>query len=176
MGGARILLVEDESITRAYLADILRNEGYDVQEARDGAEAVKLFESQPFDLVITDLVMPQLNGFKLTARVRSVSPETPVILVTAYLSNHAGKTIVQGEAEFIGKPIEPDVLLATIHHLLYPEDLSVSATIYRRKEGSQTWHFRPACSNWPIENYEEQEIEPTTSQLCNECKSIGVTR
>jgi CheY-like chemotaxis protein len=175
MGGARILLVEDESITRAYLADILRNDGYEVHEAQNGAEALELFESQHFDLVITDLVMPQLNGFKLTARVRSVSPRTPIILVTAYLSDHAGKTIVEGEAEFIGKPIEPEVLLATIHHLLYSDDLPFTANIYRRRNGSDTWHFRPGCSNWPVDNYAEQEGEPTTGQLCNECKSIGVT-
>jgi CheY-like chemotaxis protein len=164
----RILLVEDESIPRAYLADILRNDGYEVQEARDGAEGVALFENGHFDVVITDLVMPRLNGFKLTAKVRSISPQTPVILVTAYLSAHSGKIIVEGEAEFIGKPIEPAILLATLEHLL--GDIRSATTIYRRTEGCQTWHFRPDCSNWPIDNYQEQEPEPEPEQVCNQCK------
>jgi two-component system cell cycle response regulator CpdR len=165
----RILLVEDESITRAYLADVLRNDGYEVKEARDGAEGVALFEHEHFDVVITDLVMPQLNGFKLTARVRSISPETPVILVTAYLSGQSGKVIVEGEAEFIGKPIEPEILLATLKHLL--GDLPSASTIYRREHGCETWHFRSDCSNWPIDNYAEQDTELAPGPLCNECKS-----
>jgi CheY-like chemotaxis protein len=115
---ARVLLVEDESITRAHLADMLRKEGYEVREARDGAEGVALFESERFDVVVTDLVMPRMNGFKLAARVRSVSPHTPVVLVSAYLSRQSGKVILGGEAEFIGKPVEPNVLRATIQHLL----------------------------------------------------------
>ena len=118
MGGERILLVEDESITRTSMADVLRNEGYNVEEASDGAQAVELFESRWFNLVITDFVMPQLNGFKLIARVHSLAPQTPIILVSAYLSGNSGKAILQGTAEFIGKPIETDVLLATVKHLL----------------------------------------------------------
>ncbi|MGH8546641.1 MAG: response regulator [Gammaproteobacteria bacterium] len=114
----KILLVEDESITRMSLADLLQNEGYEVKEARDGAQAVDLFESEGFDLVITDFVMPQLNGLKLIARVHSISPHTPIILITAYLSTDSGKAILQGSAEFIGKPVEPDVLSATVKHLL----------------------------------------------------------
>lgn len=113
-----ILVVEDESITRASISDFLRNEGYEVHEAGDGAQAVELFENRRFDLVITDLVMPQLNGFKLIARVHAISPYTPVILITAYLSKDSGKAILQGAAEFIGKPIDPDALLATVRHLL----------------------------------------------------------
>jgi CheY-like chemotaxis protein len=119
MSGEKILLVEDESITRASLADLLRKESYDVEEARNGAEASDLFEMRRFDLVVTDLVMPEMNGFKLIARVRSKSPETPVILITAYLSPQSGKAVLQGQAELITKPIEPDVLLSTVKHLLH---------------------------------------------------------
>jgi CheY-like chemotaxis protein len=119
MGREKILLVEDESITRANLADLLRKENYHVEEARNGAEASELFERRPFDLVITDLVMPEMNGFKLIARVRSKSPEIPIILITAYLSAHSGKAVIQGQAELITKPIEPEVLLSTVKHLLH---------------------------------------------------------
>jgi DNA-binding response OmpR family regulator len=168
MGSERILLVEDESITRANLADALRNEGYHVDEARDGAEALEIFKNRHFDLVVTDLVMPQLDGFKLIARVRSMSPQTPVILITAYLSAHSGNALLQGEAEFIGKPIEPDVLVAGVQYLLYS-----SATTYRRKKGFQSsWHFCRNCSQWPRVDYEQQHTAPAlTDPLCNECES-----
>jgi DNA-binding response OmpR family regulator len=114
----KILLVEDESITRASTADLLRTEGYEVAEAGDGAQGVELFETRHFDLVITDLVMPRLDGLKLIGRVHSVSPSTPVILITAYLSKDFGKTILQETAEFIRKPIEPAVLVAKVKDLL----------------------------------------------------------
>jgi DNA-binding NtrC family response regulator len=117
---AKILLVEDESITRASIADVLRNDGFEVEEARDGAQALQIFGRQRFDLVITDFVMPELNGFKLIARVHSFSPLTPVILITAYLSKDSGQAILQGTAEFIGKPIDLDVLLETVKHTLMP--------------------------------------------------------
>jgi DNA-binding response OmpR family regulator len=167
MGGQRILLVEDESITRKSLADFLRAEGYDVYEASDGARAVELFENRHFDLVITDLVMPQLNGFKLIAKVHSISRRTPIILITAYLSAQSGKALLQGEAELIGKPIEPDLLLAAVQHLLYAHP-----TIYRRKKGLQSWHFCRNCSHWPRLDFDEQPTAPPlTDALCNECES-----
>lgn len=160
---AKILLVEDESIIRMNLADVLRNGGYEVEEARDGTQAVKLFESRNFDLVVTDLVMPELNGFKLIARVRSISPSIPVILITGYLARQAGLAILQGSSEFLAKPIQPEALLTSVKSLLAPP-------IYRRKsKGSQVWHFCCNCAEWPTDDYDEQRVPPTTGQLCNEC-------
>jgi CheY-like chemotaxis protein len=114
----KILLVEDESITRASMADLLRSEGYEVAEAGDGAQGVELFETRHFDLVISDFVMPRLDGFKLIGRLKSLSPSTPVILISAYLSKAFGKTILQETAEFVRKPIEPSVLVAKVKDLL----------------------------------------------------------
>ncbi|HWO40308.1 MAG TPA: response regulator [Candidatus Eisenbacteria bacterium] len=114
----RILLVEDESITRANIADLLKANGYDVAEARDGAQAVELLTERSFDLIITDLVMPQMNGFKLIARVRSFDRALPVILITAFLSTQSGEAILGGSAEFIGKPIDPGVLLTAVNRLV----------------------------------------------------------
>lgn len=115
---ARILVVEDESITRASLAGVLRNEGYDVDEAGDGAQALNILEHRQFDLVITDLVMPQLNGFKLIEHIRSIPSQVPIILVSAYLPSSVGKPLLREPAEFIAKPIEPDVLLPMVKDLL----------------------------------------------------------
>jgi CheY-like chemotaxis protein len=118
MQDANILLVEDESITRANIADVLRSGGYKVNEAGDGAQAVELFAQRQFDLIVTDFVMPRMDGLKLISKVHSTSPHTPVILVTAYLSTLMGKAILQKTAEIIGKPVEPSVLLGTVKNLL----------------------------------------------------------
>ncbi|MGH8546811.1 MAG: response regulator [Gammaproteobacteria bacterium] len=118
--GEKILLVEDESITRASIADLLRQHDYEVDEAPDGVKAAELFGTRHFDLLITDLVMPKMNGFKLITAVHSMSPHTPIVLITAYLSLVSGKAILGEKAEVVAKPIDPDVLLTTVKHFLTP--------------------------------------------------------
>jgi CheY-like chemotaxis protein len=118
MGGEKLLLVEDDSITRASLGEFLRNEGYTVTEAKDGAEAVQLIDRQCFDLVISDFVLPKLHGLKLVELLSSRAPRTPVVVISGYLAKEAGTTILEGWADFVEKPIQPEVLLAAIKHLL----------------------------------------------------------
>jgi CheY-like chemotaxis protein len=69
-----ILLVEDEAISRYALAQILRSRGQEVMEAKDGIEALALLDEHTFDLIITDLVMPGLDGFGLVFRIREKWP------------------------------------------------------------------------------------------------------
>jgi CheY-like chemotaxis protein len=113
-----ILLVEDEAITRHAFADALRREGHQVIEAADGIQARSLLDEWHFDLVITDLVMPRLNGFGLVDQIRSKWPHIPILLISAFMSQHAGEIISNGSAKFIQKPIDPPNLIATVQRLL----------------------------------------------------------
>ncbi|HEV8723452.1 MAG TPA: response regulator [Candidatus Binatia bacterium] len=113
-----ILLVEDDSASRYALARILRNKGYEVIEATDGNEAFALFEKSHFDLVITDLKMPNQTGLVLIARIRVKWPNMPILLMSGFLSEAAGKLVAEGLAKFIHKPIEPEDLVATVQRLL----------------------------------------------------------
>src|SRR6266545_5279975 len=72
-----ILLVEDEAITRNAFADALRREGHQVVQAADGVQALSLVDNCRVDLVITDLVMPRLNGFELIGQIRSKRSHVP---------------------------------------------------------------------------------------------------
>ena len=114
-----ILLVEDEAITRNAFADALRREGQEVIEAADGVEALSLLDKWDFDLVITDLVMPKLNGFLLVAQIRATRPRIPVLLISGYLSQDGGRIISSGSAEFMHKPIDPPDLVAAVQRLLH---------------------------------------------------------
>jgi CheY-like chemotaxis protein len=116
---AMILLVEDEAITRNAFADALRREGQQVAEAADGNQALSFLDEWHFDLVITDLVMPRLNGFELIAQIRSKRPHMPILLISAYISQEGGKIISDGSAEFMHKPIDPPNLIATVQRLLH---------------------------------------------------------
>lgn len=113
----KILVVEDETITRKDISQLLRNEGHEVEEASDGAEAVKLLDNRHFDLVITDFSLPRLDGITLAERIHRKSPDTPIIFVTAYISMDSARGLLAGIAEVLPKPIEPEVLLSTIQRL-----------------------------------------------------------
>lgn len=78
----RILIIDDEEAARDILRMILENEGYQVVEASNGQEGVELFRRQPFDLVVTDLVMPVKDGLKTIIELRQTDPVIPVIAIS----------------------------------------------------------------------------------------------
>jgi DNA-binding response OmpR family regulator len=80
----RILVVEDDSEMRGLLADELLDEGYGIDQAVDGEDAVLKLAQNQFDLVIADLIMPKMGGLDLLSMVRKAYPRTPVILITAF--------------------------------------------------------------------------------------------
>jgi CheY-like chemotaxis protein len=82
--GKRILVADDEEIICDTVADVLTNAGAIATRARDGAEAVALIESQPFELVISDIKMPHRNGYEVFAAVRKAQPQCAVILITGF--------------------------------------------------------------------------------------------
>lgn len=114
----RILVIEDNDSIRKITCEFLRKADFEIDEANDGTEAVELLNKQRFDLVISDFVMPRMNGFRVVEHVHSTSPETPVIFVSAYLPRKSAETLLRGMAEFIEKPFALDDLLSMVHRLL----------------------------------------------------------
>ena len=112
---ANVLVVEDDRLNRNLICKVLRNEGHKAFEACDGAEALDLLYAQHFDLVITDFVMPRLNGLKFVEQLHPLQPRLPIIFITGYLSAISGKAILD---EVLQKPFEPDLLRSTVQRLL----------------------------------------------------------
>jgi two-component system, OmpR family, response regulator len=119
---ASVLVVEDEPLGRNIISRILRGDGYEVIEAADGAEAKELLEDRSFDLIISDVVMPNLDGLKLLDHIRRVS-RTPVILMSGYLFNESGKNSLLDKAEFLQKPFDFSVLLSMARRLIAPDPI-----------------------------------------------------
>ncbi len=120
-GSETVLLVEDEQSVRSLLALVLRNRGYRVLEASNGAEALPLFESRAaeIDLVLTDIVMPEMNGLELAERVRASRPETPIVLMSGYSGDVLQRTgRIPPGAGFVRKPLHPDELAAAVRKAL----------------------------------------------------------
>ncbi len=109
----RILIIEDEKISRITLNDVLQKEGYQVQTAQSGPEGLKRFEQGGFDLVIADLRLPGgMDGIDILRRVKKAKPETTVILMTAYGTvESAVKALKMGAYDYLTKPFSPDHLL-----------------------------------------------------------------
>jgi two-component system cell cycle sensor histidine kinase/response regulator CckA len=116
---ATILVVEDDRAIRELISKFLRQEGHVVIEASDGAIALEMLETLKFDLVITDFVMPKLNGVKLVEQLHAVQPRMPIIFITGYLSAVSDKTLLEDVAEILTKPFQLKDLRSTIQRLLH---------------------------------------------------------
>jgi DNA-binding NtrC family response regulator len=116
---ARILLVEDDEIMRVTLYDRLRSQGYTVDQEDNGREALARIESQPYHLIVSDIRMPGLDGIRLLEETRRLSPETEVILMTAYGSvENAVDCLRKGAADYVLKPFDMDDLTIRVARLL----------------------------------------------------------
>ncbi|MDD5169250.1 MAG: sigma-54 dependent transcriptional regulator [Syntrophales bacterium] len=115
----KILLAEDEKSTRSYICDILEQKGYDVIAVSDGAEAIKAFDESDFELVLTDIMMPNANGFELLRHVRESGKEIAVVIMTGYgTTGKAVEAMHLGAFDFISKPCKPDLIVMTISRAL----------------------------------------------------------
>jgi two-component system response regulator VanR len=115
----KILVVDDDAVVRKNLATLLGRAGYEADQAADGVEAVEKLNQQKFDLVLSDIVMPRMDGHALIAHIGSHWPETRIIMMTAYFQSEADKKFTAaGADDFIGKPIIFDDLLSKIERAL----------------------------------------------------------
>jgi CheY-like chemotaxis protein len=112
-----ILVVEDEPASLELLSHFLRKEGYRVSEASDGAEAIELLDNQQFDLVLTDIRMPRLDGVTLTLHILSRLPTIPIITMTAFPSEDLRPIWGYG-IPYLSKPLSLDELRSNIQRAL----------------------------------------------------------
>lgn len=114
-----ILVVDDYQSERFIMADPLIKEGYDVNQAVDGQDGLKKLKEKSFDMIITDLKMPKMNGIELLREAKRLHPHIVVILVTAYGTlDEAVEAMKEGAYDFIKKPIDPDELKIKIKKAL----------------------------------------------------------
>jgi DNA-binding response OmpR family regulator len=113
---ARILVIDDESDTRAMLEQILKSAGYEVILAADGREGVERYRTSPADLVITDLYMPIQDGSETIRELRSCFPEVAIIAMSGRPDTGIMLSIAQHMADvgILRKPFLPDELLAAV--------------------------------------------------------------
>jgi CheY-like chemotaxis protein len=118
-----ILVVDDLSDNRFLLQTVLETEGYSVDTAEDGTSALEKIQTVLPDLILMDVMMPDLNGYEVTQRIRQVLnlAEIPILIVTAYDDAGIPRGKALGVNGFIRKPIEFDQLLSQVDTLLNAE-------------------------------------------------------
>ena len=114
-----ILVVDDEPSIREFLQIMLEREGYQVSCADNGKAAIKLFEQEQYNVVIADIRMPKVNGFEVLTEIKRLSPETKVIMITAFASfESAVESMKEGAYDYITKPFNIDEVKSTIRRAL----------------------------------------------------------
>ena len=116
---SKILVVDDEELALENMEIILRKEGYTVETAQDGLQAVNKLKTSYFDVVLTDLKMDKVDGIGVLEKVKSRAPDTQVIIITGYASlDTAIETIKKGGFQYIRKPIRSELLRTTVRDAL----------------------------------------------------------
>ena len=114
----RILVVDDEQMIAKTVADILRVKGYDAETAFSGSEAVEKVGVRSFDAVFMDIKMPNVNGVKAFAKIKSIAPDLPVVMMTAYSDDKlVAQAREQGVLSILIKPLDFTVILSFLSAL-----------------------------------------------------------
>jgi DNA-binding response OmpR family regulator len=119
---AKILVVDDDDVIRHLIHDILNNEGHKVVMAEDGEEALDQFNATGFDMVITDLVMPKLNGMQLVKALREKNVKIPIVIVTGWIEEFLPEKETDQVDSIIQKPFTVENLTETLSLVNREED------------------------------------------------------
>lgn len=145
----KILVVDDDDSGREALSTLLRLSGYDVTSAETGESALDLIDCQQYQVIVSDLFLPDKNGFDILQSVRKVSPVSEVIVVTGHASaQSAVRAMKEGAFDYITKPIDFDELKIVVLKALEKQKL-MSENKYLRRQLQGRFEFNNIIGNSP---------------------------
>ncbi|MFT3912773.1 MAG: sigma-54 dependent transcriptional regulator [Anaeromyxobacteraceae bacterium] len=171
--GGKVLVVDDQKNMRATTAMVLRQAGHAVEEAADGAAAQVRLEAETFDVLLTDLRMPAMDGMALLTSARRIAPETQVIVMTAYGTiESAVEAIRLGAYDFLAKPFKEDELLLRVSKALEKRRLEGEVNLlsgeFRRRYGLDHIVGRSAAMQELLERVERVAATDATVLVTGE--------
>jgi two-component system cell cycle response regulator CpdR len=113
----RILLAEDDQAMRAYLSRALENAGYEVLAVDRGTAAVPLLEKEHFDLLLSDIVMPEMDGIELAQRCSEISPRTKVMFITGFAAVSLRTSREAPQSKILSKPFHLKDLVMEVEQM-----------------------------------------------------------
>lgn len=131
---SNILIIDDEKAIRKTLSEILSFEGYDIVEAADGEEGLKLFKDKTYDVVLCDIKMPKLDGMEFLQKATEHNPDVPIIMISGHGNiETAVEAVKKGAYDFIQKPPDLNRLLITIRNAKERNSLVTETRSLKRK-------------------------------------------
>jgi DNA-binding NtrC family response regulator len=171
VSSSRILVVDDEANARAALAEILRQEGFNVETAADGFKALARMEEFGPDVVLTDLKMPGMDGVELLRKVRDAESEVPVVLMTAFGAvETAVSAMREGAADYLTKPLNTDELLVVLERALERRRLR-KETATLRSQLAERYKFENIVGSSP----EMQQVFKSIAQVAPSRATVLLT-
>ncbi|MCX7766468.1 MAG: sigma-54 dependent transcriptional regulator [Candidatus Sumerlaeia bacterium] len=139
---AKILVVDDEPGIRYVVREILEEEGFYIDEAGDGEEALKKLTHSSYDLAIVDLVMPHMDGFEFLEKARNIQPDLITVIITAYGSQSVAiRAIKEGAYDYFTKPFDNDELRIVIRRVLEKRRLEEKVKLLEEQLLKQSLQF-----------------------------------
>jgi CheY-like chemotaxis protein len=115
-------VVDDDDAVREIMVEVLLAEGYRVIPAANGRDALRVAAGISVDLIVSDLMMPEMNGWRLLARLRDLDIHVPVVLITGYMNREGHEVLTNNEiAGFLAKPVELEKLVRMANRVVFPE-------------------------------------------------------
>ncbi|MEO6314713.1 MAG: sigma-54 dependent transcriptional regulator [Chitinophagaceae bacterium] len=131
---SNILIVDDEKAIRKTLGEILSYEGYKMDEAGDGEEALKKFKEKAYDVVLCDIKMPKMDGIEFLEKARESNPDVPIIMISGHGTiETAVEAVKKGAYDYISKPPDLNRLLITIRNAMDKTNLVTETKVLKRK-------------------------------------------
>jgi DNA-binding NtrC family response regulator len=135
---AKVLIVDDEKVIRDSLELLLKDEGYKADTSADGEDALQKIKQEDYDIVITDIKMPKLDGIELMQKARDVSPNSFFIIMTAYASvNTAIEALRKGAYDYLIKPVEFDDVILRLKRLITYKNLAAENISLRQRYSTE---------------------------------------
>jgi DNA-binding response OmpR family regulator len=157
----KVLVVDDEEPVRQLIVAILSGETHQCLTAGNSVDALKMAGQIAFDAIITDIVMPEMNGIVLTREFLGLYPALPVMVMTGYTKEyHTALALEAGARDFIGKPFDNDEFILRFNKMMRDQEVSLDVEARRREILFQT----QTEASEQI-NEQRREIETLTSQL-----------
>lgn len=117
----RILIIEDDKIHQRIIREILHAHGHEVTAAEDGKMGLRLQRDHDFDLIITDILMPGMEGIETVRELRRMHPSLKIIAISAFKKGYLEAALKFGAMEALEKPFEPDQLASCVENCLQRE-------------------------------------------------------
>lgn len=161
----KILIVDDERAIRNALKDILTMEGFEIEEAADGAEAIKKIETTDYDCILCDIKMPKVDGLEVLQKAMELKPDIPFIVISGHGTiETAVEAVKKGAYDYISKPPDLNRMLITIRNAMDKTSLVAETKQLRRKVGKATVMYGDAPAMQKIKDTIEK-VAPTDARV-----------